>query len=82
MLVNETLARLWLLYRETVGHVLTDPDGKVRRIVGVVRNLDFMGQYISDVFDVNPPEAFVPAPNSGGFDSTFVIKSQDVRNII
>ncbi len=47
---------------------------EVRRIVGVVRNLDFMGQYISDVFDVDPPETFIPADDPGGFDSTFVVK--------
>ena len=46
----------------------------VRKIIGVVRNLDFMGQYISDVFDVDPPETFIPAHNPGGFDSTFVAK--------
>ena len=33
-----------------------------------------MGQYIADVFDVDPPETFVPADNPGGFDSTFVVK--------
>ncbi len=74
VLVNETFARLWLRPVDAVGHMVTDPDGRVRRIIGVVRNLDFMGQYISDVFDVDPPETFVPANNPGGFDSTFVVK--------
>ncbi len=73
-LVNETLARLWLRPADAVGHMVTGPDGTARRIIGVVRNLDFMGQYISDVFDVDPPETFIPAHNPGGFDSTFVVK--------
>jgi putative ABC transport system permease protein len=74
VLVNETFARLWLGPADAVGHTVTGPDGSARRIVGVVRNLDFMGQYISDVFDVNPPETFIPAHNPGGFDSTFVVR--------
>ena len=74
VLVNETFARLWLRPSDAVGHLVTGSDGTVRRIVGVVRNLDFMGQYISDVFDVDPPETFVPSRNPGGFDSTFVVK--------
>jgi putative ABC transport system permease protein len=74
VIVNETFARLWVRPADAVGHMVTDPDGTVRKIVGVVRNLDFMGQYISDVFDVDPPETFVPAHNPGGFDSTFVVK--------
>jgi hypothetical protein len=74
VLVNETFARLWLRPADALGHLVTDPDGKVRRIIGVVRNLDFMDQYISDVFDVDPPETFVPAHNPGTFDSTFVVK--------
>ena len=74
VLVNETFARLWLRPADAVGHMVTGPDGTARRIIGVVRNLDFMGQYISDAFDVDPPETFVPAYNPGGFDSTFVVK--------
>jgi putative ABC transport system permease protein len=74
VLVNETFARLWLRPADAVGHMVTGPDETARRIVGVVRNLDFMGQYISDVFDVDPPETFIPAHNPGGFDSTFVVK--------
>ncbi|HEX4228745.1 MAG TPA: ABC transporter permease [Bryobacteraceae bacterium] len=74
VLVNETFARLWVLPAEAVGHMVTEADGTVRKIVGVVRNLDFMGQYISDVFDVDPSETFIPAHNPGGFDSTFVVK--------
>jgi len=73
-IVNETFARLWLQPENAVGHLVTGPDGTVRKILGVVRNIDFMGQYISDIFDVNPPETFIPAHNPGGFDSTFVVK--------
>ncbi len=74
VLVNETFARVWLRPADSLGHMVTGPDDTVRRIVGVVRNLDFMGQYVSDVFDVDPPETFVPAHNPGGFDSTFIVK--------
>lgn len=75
ILVNQTFAARWLQPSDAVGHMVTGPDGTVRKIVGVVRNLDFMGQYISDVFDVDPPETFVPAHDPGGFDSTFVIRA-------
>ena len=74
VLVNETFARLWLPPADIVGHLVTGPDGTARRIIGVVRNLDFMGRYVSDVFDIDPPETFVPAYKPGGFDSTFVVK--------
>jgi predicted permease len=73
VLINETFARLWLRPVDLVGHMVTGPDRTVRRIIGVVRNLDFMGQYISDAFDVDPPETFIPAHNPGGLDSTFVV---------
>src|SRR5581483_2681240 len=72
-LVNETFARLWLQPRDAIGHMVTAGDRTARKIIGVVRNVDFMGQYISDVFDVDPPELFIPAHNPGGFDSTFVV---------
>jgi len=74
VIVNETFARSWLPPGDAVGHMVTGPEGTVRRIIGVVRNLDFMGKYISEVFDVDPPETFIPAHNPGGFDSTFVAK--------
>ena len=74
VIVNEKFARLWLRPRDAVGHMVTGPDGTARKIIGVVRNLDFMGQYISDVFDLDPPETFIPAHNPGGLDSTFVAK--------
>lgn len=73
ILVNETFERIWLALPDALGHMVRGSDGTARRIVGVVRNLDFMGQYISEVFDVNPPETFIPAHNPGGFDSTFVV---------
>jgi predicted permease len=69
VIVNETFARQWLPSAEAVGHLVND-----RKVIGVVRNLDFMGQFISDVFDVDPPETFIPNYNPGGFDSTFVVK--------
>lgn len=74
VIINETLARIWLHDADAIGHTLRGPDGTARTIIGVVRNVDFMGQYISDIFDENPPESFVPAHNPGGFDSTFVVK--------
>ncbi len=74
VIVNETFARFWLRPADAPGHMVTGPDGTMRRIVGVVRNLDFMGRYTSNVFEVDPPETFVPADNPGEFDSTFVVK--------
>jgi putative ABC transport system permease protein len=74
VLVNETFARVWLRPREAVGHMVKGPDGTERTIVGVVRNLDFMGQYIAEVTDIDFPETFIPAHDPGGFDSTFVAR--------
>jgi putative ABC transport system permease protein len=73
VLVNETLARIWLPPSDALGHIVKGPDGTERRIVGVVRNLDFMGQYMADVPDNDFPETFIPAHDPGGFDSTFVV---------
>jgi predicted permease len=73
VLVNQTFAARWLQPSDAVGHTVT-MGRTVRKIVGVVRNLDFMGQYVSDVFDIDPPETFVPANDPGGFDSTFVVR--------
>ena len=55
VIVNETFARCGCGRPMPSAHMVTGPDGTVRRIIGVVRNLDFMGQYISDVFDVILP---------------------------
>ena len=74
VIVNETFAKLWLRPADAVGHLVIGPDRTERRIIGVVRNLDFMGQYISNVFDIDPPETFIPSHNPGGFDSTFAVK--------
>ena len=74
VLVNETFATVWLRPRDAVGHIVKGPDGTERRIVGVVRNLDFMAQYIADVSDMDFPETFIPAHDPGGLDSTFVAR--------
>lgn len=73
-LVNLTFARMFARPEDAVGHVLTDPDGQARKIIGVVSNVDFMGQFISDVFDVDPPETFIPDTSPGSFESTIVVK--------
>ncbi len=74
ILVNQSFAARWLQPSDAVGHLVTGPGRTVRKIVGVVRNLDFMGQYLFDTYDVDPPETFIPAHDPGGFDSTFVVK--------
>ncbi|HEY6986835.1 MAG TPA: ABC transporter permease, partial [Bryobacteraceae bacterium] len=47
VIVNETLARTWLRDADAVGHILTSADGTSRTIIGVARNVDFMGPYLS-----------------------------------
>ena len=73
-LINDTLAKLSLGTTDVVGHVLTDPAGHPRRIIGVLKSVDFMDQWISEIFDINPPEAFIPEHSPTGFPSTFVVQ--------
>ncbi len=72
--VNDTFARLTLGTTDAVGHLVTDPDRRVRKIIGVVKRVDFMGQWISDAFDVDPPEVFVPEHDPSGFPSIVVVR--------
>jgi putative ABC transport system permease protein len=73
ILVNQTFAARWLQPADAVGHTVTMGRTE-RKIIGVVRNLDFMGQYFFDAYDIDPPETFLPANDPGGFDSTFVVR--------
>jgi predicted permease len=72
-IVNDTFARLALGTTDVVGHMVTDAGQHTRKIIGVVKNVDFMEQWISDIFDVNPPEIFIPEHSPSGFPSTFVV---------
>ncbi len=72
-IVNDTFAKLSLGTTDVLGHMVTDADGRTRKIIGVVKSVDFMEQWISDVFDTDPPEIFVPEHSPTGFASTFVV---------
>ena len=74
MMVNETFARNFQDAANAMDHLVTDADGRVRKVIGVVKSVDFMDQFISDVYDIDPNETFVPAESPGGFDSSFVIR--------
>jgi len=72
-IVNSAFAKLTLGTTDVIGHMVTDANGRTRKIVGVVKNVDFMENWISDSFDVDPPEIFVPEHSPGGIPSTFVV---------
>jgi predicted permease len=72
-IVNDTFAKLSLGTTDVLGHMVTDAGGRTRKIIGVVKTVDFMDGWISDVFDVNPPEIFVPEHSPAGFPSTLVV---------
>lgn len=57
-IVNDTFAKLALGTTDILGHMVTDAGGTTRKVVGVVKSVDFMEEWISDIFDVNPPEMF------------------------
>ncbi len=76
-IVNDTFAKLSLGTTDVLGHMVTDADNHTRKIVGVVKSVDFMDQWISDIFDANPPEIFVPEHSPTGFPSTFVVHVEE-----
>ena len=53
---------------EALGHQLTQENGPSRKIIGIVKGMDYM------VEDANPTQVFVPADSPGGFFSTFVAR--------
>jgi putative ABC transport system permease protein len=72
-IVNDTFAKLALGTTDVLGRMVTDAGNRTRKIIGVVKSVDFMDQWISDIFDVNPPEVFVPEHSPTDFPSTFVV---------
>jgi predicted permease len=72
-IVNDTFAKLSFGTTDVLGHMVTDAGDRTRKIIGVVNTVDFMEQWISDIFDVNPPEIFVPEHSPTGFPSTLVV---------
>jgi len=65
--VNEQFAREFGPAADAVGRRIDDGDGS-RRIVGVVRDTDYMTE------GANSTQVFVPSRSPGGFFSTFVVR--------
>jgi putative ABC transport system permease protein len=66
--VNEQFANEFGSSTDVVDHLITQPDSAPRRIIGVVKNTDYM------VDGANPNQTFIPDHSPGGFDSTFVAR--------
>jgi len=73
-IVNDAFAKLSLGTPDVIGHMVTDSDNRTRKIIGVVKNVDFMENWLSDTFDINPPDLFIPENSPGGFPSIFVVR--------
>jgi predicted permease len=72
-IVNDVLAKMFLGTTDVVGHLETIGD-RPRKIIGVVKRVDFMDRYLIDLGDIDPPETFIPAHSPGHFDSIFVAR--------
>jgi putative ABC transport system permease protein len=75
-IVNDAFANMFLGTTNAVGHLETTPDNRNRKIIGVVKSVDFMERYLQNFGDLNPPETFIPAHSPGRFDATFVARTQ------
>ncbi|MGP0075305.1 MAG: ADOP family duplicated permease [Bryobacteraceae bacterium] len=71
-IVNDVFAKMFLGTTDAVGHLETIGD-RPRKIIGVVKRIDFMERYLINFGDIDPPETFIPAHSPGHFDSTFVV---------
>lgn len=72
--VNETFARQFARPPDVLGHLVTGADDVPWKIVGVVKGIDFMTEWLVGQGDADAPEIFVPAENPGDFTSTFVAR--------
>jgi putative ABC transport system permease protein len=68
--VNERFAAEFGLSRDTLNHQLTIEGDAPRRIVGVVKGME----YETDPTTANGNEVFVPSETPGSFFSTFVVR--------
>lgn len=72
--VNETFAREFARPRDVVGRLVTIPGARPWKIIGVVKGMDFMTEWLTGEGDGKGPEVFVPAEHPGDFTSTFVAR--------
>jgi putative ABC transport system permease protein len=72
-IVNDVFAKMFLGTTDAVGHLET-LGNRTRKIIGVVKRIDFMERYLINFGDIDPPETFIPAHSPGYFDSTFVVR--------
>jgi predicted permease len=75
-IVNDGFARAFVGATNAIGHLETTPDKRTRKIIGVVKSVDFMERYLINFGDINPPETFIPAHSPGHFDPTFIVHVQ------
>ncbi|MGA8215516.1 MAG: ABC transporter permease [Candidatus Sulfotelmatobacter sp.] len=68
--VNERFAAGFGTPNDAVGHQLTIDGDAARKIVGVVRGMD----YETDPTTANGNQVFIPSATPGGFFSTFVVR--------
>ena len=67
-IVNDGFARQFGDPADALGHQLTNEDDPPRRIIGVVKGMDYMTP------GANRTQVFLPAHAPGGFFSTFVVR--------
>ncbi len=68
--VNEQFARVFGVPAEALGHQITQRNSVPKKIVGVVKGMDYA---FEEVY-ANPSQIFVPAHSPGGFSPTFVVR--------
>ncbi|MBI2688486.1 MAG: ABC transporter permease [Acidobacteria bacterium] len=68
--VNERFAANFGAPQDAVGHEVTVRRGASRKIVGVVKGMDFA----TDPTMIDPNQVFIPSSTPGGFFSTFVAR--------
>jgi len=67
-IVNEEFARQFGQPEDVLGHQITFGSETPRRIIGIVKGMDYMTE------GANTTQIFVPAHSPGGFFSTFVVR--------
>ncbi len=77
--VNETFARQFSSQSDVLGHMVIMHGESSLKIVGVVKGIDFMSEWISGEGDGNAPEVFVPAHSPGVFASSAFVARVDGR---
>ncbi len=73
-IVNDIFARQIAGTSDVLGHLVTISGEDPWKIVGVVKSIDFMTEWLVGEGDRGAPQVFVPPRNPGSFTSTFVAR--------